>query len=172
MSRNVVFSSGDTLNLDLYRYAIAGNAIQFTDTGLNVVTITTLAGMAQFVKDQLDRAQSGTTIIKDTSFELFSIDQSLIDVSIDPITIRGIGFTTVNIQWIFFEDSSGGLDSNGCKYAVTTVDDNTLTAVFSSAGDGILGGASVSIYAQVQTTNLKSNALLGTNVSGTLVTIP
>jgi hypothetical protein len=95
------------------------------------------------------------------------------DITLATVTITGCGFYARTVGKLYFEDTSGGQDSNGYYDVCAYVNGQSLTGTYGGAGDGNLsqGGPGVLIYYQ-DTLGTKSNVINGTNVSGTQVTIP
>ena len=89
-----------------------------------------------------------------------SISPSAFNISTATVTVNGYGFAASQAGVICVEDNPGnGLDSDGYSMTPTYVSATKLTAVFKSAGNGIISGTNNFFYYQDSSGN-KSNSVL------------
>ena len=95
-----------------------------------------------------------------------SVSPGTFNIRTSTVIVRGYGFAQDSAGTLWIEDppSTGGSgqDSNGYHMACTVLDDNTMTAVFASAGDGTLPAGECWVYYVNGSLNQKSNWLDGT----------
>ena len=166
----------------------ASSIVSVTDNGTDTITLNLIGG-SDVTQDGLSGILTNTRNALDnllgsppTTFGVIplvpayvvtitSITPSYFDVTtVAPITITGTGFNAGTVGFLYFDDSSGGVDHDGYAMVCTYVSPTQLTAVFSTVGNGILSVADLKVLITYQdTANNCSNVLLGYNPTGTYV---
>jgi len=175
----IILPDGVRLQLaNIVSYSLATETITFNMVGGGTVTYVDpngLAVRAQTVLAAIDSAlagelAAGVISIPVSPLVITSITPTSFDIATDTLTIIGSGFDQATLGKLHIEDVAGGFDFNGYYMNLTFVSSTQLTAVFGSAGDGVLSGG---VYIMYKDTNgLISNVINGTNTSGSNITIP
>lgn len=168
---------GQRWNFDqIQNYVISSNTIvAATNTGTltytdNANNATNLAYVMQQIGSRLGTGDSRSDPLVVGPLVITGITPLSFDITSSTITIRGSGFTAATVGRLGFEDPDGGQDNNGYYMTCTFVSETEMTAVFGSAGDGILAPKMLIYYRD--STGTTSNNIIGSNPSGTLITIP
>lgn len=176
ISKIVLLPDGQRINLDnLTNWSLSSYTITFTRQDSSTFTYVDPNGNAQNAASiilQLDQiAFSGTDgpgMISWSSLTITSISPVAFDITTATLTVKGTGFDAATIGKLYFEDNTGGQDSNGYFAICTFVDSSTLTAAYGGPGD-----ATAPNFIYYQDSNGQTSNNIGcTVVSGTQITIP
>lgn len=176
----VVLPSGIRINLaNTAHHVQSSAAVVFTLLSGSTYTETVpTVGAAAYLISQIDEILAtpspGVNVPALGPYTITAISPNPFDVAstgTPVITITGTGFTAANIGLIYFDDASGGQDFNGYAWTCTFVSDTEMTAVWNTDGDAVVGPGQVIITYQ-DTLGQLSNILMGTNASGTVVSVP
>ena len=147
----IILPDGVRVNMDnVTHYSHLGAAANFSDVDGVIQTYNayTEAG-AVYLLSQVDAIISankdGIFQVKESGCTIFSYSPAPFNVNTDTIIVTGSGFKaeTIGNLWV---DDLNIVDFNGFKFAATFINENTISAVLISIGDGVLGAYYNMVY--------------------------